>query len=479
MIPVYASSRVRALDEAVIRGRGVPGRVLMELAGRQVADQLQARWPSGPVAVLCGPGNNGGDGYVIARWLSLWGRPVRVWASGPPATEDARANAALAAELGLMVGGLDEALRGAAVAVDALLGTGQRSGPRGVILEAVRALAEAPAVLAVDLPTGLDGDTGQPLGEAVVRADLTVTLGAIKPGLLAEPGATLAGALALADIGLSLAVRHDPGLARPDAQIIEASDIQHWTIPVAPGAAKWDRGHVAVIAGGGAAVLAAHGALAAGAGLVSLLAPRAEWDRLRGLRPDVILAERDALRPERHDVIVLGPGLGTDPAAEALTRSLWTSFAGAMVVDADGLTALSREALPSPAGPRVLTPHAAEAARLLGTHRAAVEADRFGAAAHLGALVPGGAALLKGRNTLIASGGGLWVNPTGSARLATGGSGDVLSGMVGALLASGQPPVRAAAIAAWRHGLAGEQLEPYASASDLLPILRAGAGSAA
>ena len=479
MIPVYASSRVRALDEAVIGGWGVPGRVLMELAGRQIADQLHARWPSGPVAVLCGPGNNGGDGYVIARWLSLWGRAVSVWASGPPATEDAAVNAALVERLGLICPSLDEALDGAVVAVDALLGTGQRSGPRGAILEAVRALAGAAAVLAVDLPTGLDGDTGQPLGEAVVRADLTVTLGGIKPGLLCEPGCTLAGAVTCADIGLALAGRQDPSLTRPDAQIIEASDIEHWMIPVSAGAAKWDRGHVAVIAGGGAAVLAAHGALAAGAGLVSLLAPRADWDRIHGLRPDVILAEPDALRPGRHDAVVLGPGLGTDPTQVALVRALWEEFPGPLVADADALTALSLSWPARPAGPRVLTPHVAEAARLLGTDRAAVEADRFGAAARLGALVEGGAALLKGRYTLIAGAEGVWVNPTGSPRLATGGSGDVLSGMVGALLAAGQPPNRAAAIAAWRHGRAGEQLEPYASASDLLPLLRAGAGSSA
>lgn len=473
MIPVYRAERCRAADAALIGGLGLPGRVLMELAGRGAAEALVRRWPTGDVAVLCGPGNNGGDGYVIARWLRLWGRTVRIWAPKAPTTEDAAANHALCVRMGIPFLDLEAAVAGAAVGVDALLGTGQRAAPRGEIRDGILALAAVPGVLAVDLPTGLDADTGQALGDAVVRADLTTCFGWWKPGLLCEPGASLAGEVEVVDIGLALSAVSEPDLSSPDARILQESDIRSWEKPLSPNMAKWDRGHVAIRAGGGAAVLAAHGALRGGAGLVTLLVPRADWDRLHGLWPDIILAEPGALNPERHDVVVVGPGLGTDAAAEAEVLSLWGQFPGAVVADADALTLLAQHpTLPPPGARRVLTPHVAEAARLLGTSRAAVEADRFGAAAALRPLVgETGAALLKGRNTLIA-GAELWVNPTGSPRLATAGTGDVLAGLVGAALARGLPADRAAALSAWRHGCAGEALPSGGTASDLVALLR-------
>ncbi len=473
MRPVYTAERVRALDRALIEGLGVPGAQLMELAGRGAAEILQARHPQGPVAVLCGPGNNGGDGYVIARWLSLWGREVRLWASSPPTTADATTNRALCERMGIPLLGLMDALRGATVCVDALLGTGQRSAPRGSLGEGVAALQGRPGVVAIDLPTGVDADSGQKLGNLFVSAELTITLGALKPGVLYEPGATLAGELAVVDIGLGLARLHDPSLGEPDAAVLEEADVRAWAPRLAPGAAKWDRGHVAIRAAGGAAVLAAHGALRSGAGLVTLLAPRRDWDRLHGLLPEVILAEPGALDSRRHDVLVLGPALGLGEAEREEVLALWAEFPGPLVVDADALTLLGAAGAKGREGPSVLTPHAAEAGRLLGRSRAEVEADRLGAARALGALVgPKGAALLKGRNTAVAGPAGLWVNPTGSPKLAVGGSGDVLAGMVGALLGAGLEPQRAAALAAWRHGRAGERLPDHGGPSDLLAILR-------
>lgn len=466
MLPVATAARCRALDAACIEGLGIPGRQLMEVAGRGAAEAVHARWPGRPVAVLCGSGNNGGDGYVVARWLHLWGHPVRLWASAPAKTEDARVNAALCARMGLEPVALDEALAGDPVVVDALLGTGQTGAPRGAIGEAVAAArATAGPRVALDLPTGVHSDTGQVLGAAALSADLTVTFGRWKPGLLAMPGAELAGEVEVVDIGLDLGALHDAALAAPTAWLLEAADVAAWSPGRAAGGAKWDRGHVAIRGGGGASVLAARGAFAAGAGLVTVLAPRSDWAHLHGLPPEVILAEPEALNPKRHDAVVVGPGLGTDAAG--VVRDLWGGFPGAVVADADALTLLARHPTEPPAGaPRARTPHSAEAARLLGCTRDEVEADRFAAARRLG---PG--ALLKGPCSLVC-GPTPWVNPTGGPALATAGTGDVLAGMVGGLLAQGLPVDRALALAAWRHGRAGESMPPQGTASDLLVALR-------
>ena len=470
MIPVCTAQTVRALDAVVIETLGMPGHVLMELAGRGAADALAARWPDGPVAVLCGPGNNGGDGYVVARWLALWGREVRLWASRAPSTPGAITNAGLCQEMGLRVTQTPtEALDGVAVAVDALLGTGQRSAPRGTIRDGLRALAASPApTVAMDLPTGLSADTGQKLGTECVQAALTVTFGHHKPGLLCEPGATLCGEVVCVDIGLALAARSRPDLTAT-AFILEASDIAGWQPARRPSEAKWDRGHVAVLAGGGAAVLAAHGAFRAGAGLVTLLAPRTEWPRLHGLWPEVILAEPDALSPRRHSALVIGPGLGLSAQTAEQVRRLWRDFPGPLLADADALTHLgtAREA---PAGVRVITPHSAEAGRLLGKTRAAIEADRFSAVRAL--VGPRTVALLKGPNTLISGAEGTWAVPVRCSALGTAGSGDVLAGLIGGLLAQGCAPQIAAALGAWRHGHAGLTLQARATASDLLDALR-------
>ena len=471
MIPVSRAEVVRGLDAAVISGLGVPGQVLMELAGRGAADAIQRRWPVGPVGVLCGPGNNGGDGYVVARWLSLWGREVRLWAARPPATPDASANAALCASMGIPIHSEPgDALRAAAVAVDAMLGTGQRAAPRGPILDGVRALSSCGApVAAMDLPTGLDADTGQRLSEACVQADLTVTFGRHKPGLLCEPGATLCGEVIVIDIGLELARVSSPELLTPDASILQPADIEAWRPQRASSDAKWDRGHVAIRAGGGAAVLAAHGAFRAGAGLVTVLAPRSEWSSLHGLWPEVILAEPRDLHPRRHDVLVIGPGLGTSAAHAEEVRALWQGFAGPLVADADALTLLAQER-PTPGGVRVITPHSAEAGRLLGVPRAAIDADRFAAARSLAAGAD--VAVLKGPNSLIEGPAGTWVVPVRCSALGTAGSGDVLAGLIGATLAQVPSPQRAVAVAAWRHAHAGRAMPPMGTASDLLEALR-------
>jgi hydroxyethylthiazole kinase-like uncharacterized protein yjeF len=468
MIPVSRAASVRELDRVVIAEVGIPGQVLMELAGRGAAEAVAARWPEGPVAVLCGAGNNGGDGYVVARWLALWGREVRLWASAPPATPDAASNAALCAAMSLPVCDSPEvALHGAAVAVDAMLGTGQRAAPRGAILAGVEALSGGVPVAAMDLPTGLCADTGQRLGGACVRAALTVTFGRHKPGLLCEPGASLCGEVVCVDIGLDLAgIRAS---ITPDASILEPHDVASWQPVRADSQAKWDRGHVAIRAGGGAAVLAAHGAFRAGAGLVTLLAPRSDWASLHGLWPEVILACPEDLDPRRHDALVIGPGLGRSPEHAAEVRRLWAEYPRPLVADADALTLLAADR-PVPGGLRVITPHSAEAARLLGTTRAAIDADRPAAAAALADL--GATAVLKGPNTWVSGPEGRWIVPVRCGALGTAGSGDVLAGLIGGMLAQRIPAQRAAAAAVWRHGHAGLRLADGDTASDLLKALR-------
>lgn len=464
MIPVCTAAQVRELDRRVIMGRGLPGRLLMEIAGRSAAERVHARHPDASIGVWCGPGNNGGDGYVIARWLELWGHEVHVRAAAPARTVDALDNAALHPAGSGAMPRVD-------ILVDALLGTGQREAPRGAIGDAVASIRAAhrrgAVVVALDLPTGVCADTGRALAgtEAAVAADLTLTLGRWKPGLLCAPGRSLAGEVLLIDIGLDLAEGIDEvGVA---GWLLEPVDIRDPT--VRSDAAKWDRGHVAVRAGGGAAVLAAHGAFRGGAGLVTLLAPPEEWPALHGLWPEVILAAPDALCARRHDALVVGPGLGLDRVDEV--RRLYGSFPNPVVVDADALTTLSAMATPPPAGgPRVLTPHSAEAARLLGCARQDIDADRFGAVTRL---MRFGTPVLKGPGTLIGAPDGPRVNPTGDERLATAGSGDVLAGLIAAALAGGASPVDAACGAVFRHGAAAAKMPPRGTATDLLDALRA------
>ena len=278
MKPVSGSAQVQALDRATIDA-GVAGRTLMEIAGQGAAQAIRDRFSPRTVAVLCGPGNNGGDGYVVARALATTGYDVRIWAAAPPTTDDAKANRALCERIGVPIateiGNVD-------LKVDALLGTGQRDAPRGTIAAGVKALRGEAPVVALDLPTGVHADTGQALGEPA-PAVLTVTFGRWKTGLLAEPGASLAGEVVLVDIGLDLGARI--GGIEPDAWLLEHADVERMLRGIRPGEAKWDRGHVAVRAGGGAAVLACHGAFRMGVGLVTLLAPEKDWARIHGLWP--------------------------------------------------------------------------------------------------------------------------------------------------------------------------------------------------
>jgi hydroxyethylthiazole kinase-like uncharacterized protein yjeF len=444
------------------------------------------------VVVLAGSGDNGGDALYAGARLARRGADVTALTTGSRMHEGGAA--ALRAAGGRLIpagpgdppeaGGVSDAalglLRRADLVIDGMLGIGGKGGLREPAAALAAAAADGPGFLvAVDLPSGVDADTGEVAGSAI-RADVTVTFGTWKPGLLIDPAASLAGATELIDIGLG------PHLAPPAAKALQAADVAR-LLP-RPGAEsdKYRRGVLGVIAGStrftGAATLAVGGALRGGAGMIRLVSAAHATEIARQHWPEAVITEvgRDAPPAEavaaagRVQAWVAGPGMGTDDDAETLLASVLASDLP-VLVDADGLTmAARRRELLRRDAPTLITPHAGELARLLGTDRAAVEARRLAharqAAAELGVTV-----LLKGSTTVIAGpdGGPAVVNATGTAWLATAGSGDVLSGLAGALLAQGLSPADAGAAGAYLHGLAGRLAAAGTGASqdtDAAPI---------
>lgn len=458
--PVSRAAAVRALDAALINGVGIPSPVLMEHAAHGVADAIVAWWPRATpprTLVLCGPGNNGGDGYAVARHLALRGWPVRCVAVAPPRSPECVTMHHVAERLGLV--GPEPAPE---LVLDAVLGTGQRPP---LELPPLPELHGAP-VVAIDVPTGIDADTGARVG-AFPAAAFVVTIGRLKPFCF-----TSAVPFALVDIGLEWK-------GTPPEAIHVAT--RPWLPPMPADANKWRRGHVAVRAGSlekaGAAVLACHGALRGGAGLVTLLIEREAWPRLGALPPEVMVAEPGAA--PAYDALVVGPGLGR--AADAEVRRLWEEVDAPAVFDADGLRALV-----SPRAskrPRLITPHAGEAAALLGDDWRTLEGDRLATTRRLGAI---GAVIYKGACPVI-SGEPLAILSGANPTLGTGGSGDVLAGLCGALLANhahgrgstpwGRAEVEAVALgAAWLHQEAARGLPVGATAreiADRVPMIRA------
>jgi NAD(P)H-hydrate epimerase len=472
---------IRAIERDAIERLGIPSRGLMETAGRAVAEAIAQHYPDArrPL-VACGGGNNGGDGYVIARVLAGQGRgvaPVVFDLAGAGAqSPDAKANRELLASAGVEVQRADDAralvalLASCDLVVDAVFGIGLTRPIEGPIAELVRALAasEKPCV-AVDLPSGLSSETGRPLGLAL-DADLVVTFGLAKLGLALWPSRAR---VLVADIGLPA---ESIGRTPVGAHVLTRAGAAA-LLPARPlDGHKGTFGHVLVVGGApgktGAALLAARGALRGGAGLVSIASPRALLPIYASALAEAMCVVLDDMPSgaleiahaaalgrelETRDALVLGPGLGQAPGSVALARDLLVRARVPAVVDADALNAFagSLEALRSNA-PRVLTPHPGEAARLLGRPIAELQNDRPAAARALSAQ-SGAVVILKGARSVIANPNGeLCVNPTGGPGLAAGGSGDVLAGLVGALLGQGLSAWDAARVGAYLHGLAGE-----------------------
>jgi hydroxyethylthiazole kinase-like uncharacterized protein yjeF len=464
MRDAYQVTAVRAAERALMEL--VPDGTLMGRAAAGLASvcaSLLAQVYGARVVVLAGSGDNGGDAlYAGAR---LAARGAAVTAIAPGTRTHAGGSAALRAAGGRITAEAGAVLDSADLIIDGLLGIGGHGGLRepfaGLAAQAERARQDGATVVAVDLPSGIDADTGTVEGPAV-RADVTVTFGVVKPGLLVDPGAGHAGTVELVDIGLG------PYLAgEPCARAPHRDDIAELLPRPGPESDKYRRGVVGLLAGSdrftGAALLSTGGAVHGGAGMVRVVTAPAAAPLIRQMWPETVLTVHPEEDPGwdligsvgRVQAWVAGPGMGTDEGAVARLRAILRTDLP-VLVDADGLTILSQvpELLPR-AAPTLITPHAGELGRLLHTDPAGVEARRLEharrAAAELGVTV-----LLKGSTTVIAAPGDepVLVNPTGTPWLATAGSGDVLSGLAGALLAQGLEPAWAGLAAAYLHGMA-------------------------
>ncbi len=440
------------------RMSGVPGPVLMEAAGRVVARAVKRRFAPCRVLVLAGPGNNGGDGYVAARLLSQLGWPVRVAALELP--RDGSDAAGAARRWHGAMAAFDPAEAACAdVVLDAVFGAGLTRPIDGLVAETLQA---ARRVVAVDVPSGLDGATGAAMGP-VTAAELTVTFFRLKPGHLLLPGRDLCGRIELADIGIPLVVLDE---IAPNTC---ANLPSLWPLPVLrEDGHKYSRGHVTVVGGAsmtGAARLAAEAARRAGAGMVTIAA-RGAAETYRSGEPGLLVSEAaisSLLEDERRTVWVCGPGLGPDEARTVFPALI--AAGRAVVADADVFTAFADDP-DALRGAAVLTPHAGEFARVFGAPANRLFAARE-AARRTGAVV-----LLKGADTVIAAPDGrAAINLSAPPWLATAGAGDVLAGAIAGLLAQGMAPWDAAAAGAWLHGRAAELAGPGMIVEDLLPAL--------
>jgi hydroxyethylthiazole kinase-like uncharacterized protein yjeF len=452
-----------ARADAAALAAGMPTETLMEAAGRAVARAIRARFRPCRTLVLAGPGNNGGDGYVAARYLEQAGWPVAVAALAPPNPGTAAATAA-ARWHGPMAAFDAAAAARAGLVVDALFGAGLTRPLAPEVMEIFRTV-QAPLV-AVDVPSGLDGATGQVLGHAP-QAALTISFFRLKPGHLLLPGRALCGETLLADIDLPEAVlqgiaprcwRNHPSL---------------WALPsLEVSAHKYTRGHLTILAGAsmpGAARLAAAAARRLGAGLVTLHAENLELAAmLRADAPGQLVSDATLealLTDERRKVWLAGPGLLPHDATRAAIRSL-IEAGKTLVADAGALMAAA-DAPELLRGAAVITPHAGEFARLFGAPGADRLSATRAAAARLGAVV-----VLKGPDSIIAAPEGrVIINDNAPPSLATAGTGDILAGAIAALLAQGMPPFEAAAAAVWLHGAAAASGPPGLIAEDLPALI--------
>jgi NAD(P)H-hydrate epimerase len=491
---VTTAAQMREVDRRTVE-MGIPGVVLMENAGHRVVELLNEKFA--PLAVhriviLCGKGNNGGDGMVVARQLFTRFQPLALHVVLLAAAEDLKGDAAQNYRMLQACGcpiarEIPAAAQLATIVVDALLGTGIHGPATGAILDAIREINRGfpvAKVVAVDIPSGMPSDSGQPVGEQA-RADFTVTFTAPKPAHALAPNCDAVGELRVAAIG------SPPALYDDDESIwlslVEPAMFTQLLAPRLRAGHKGTYGHVLAIAGShgktGAAAMCGMAALRSGAGLVTVASEESAIPVISGhaaeLMTEPLSIGRLSEIVAHKDVIAIGPGLGTDPETVALVRRAFSEFTQPMVVDADALNALAGTPWSGAGKLRVLTPHPGEMARLCGKTTAEISADRLGAARGL-ATERQAIIVLKGERTLIAfPGGRVWINPTGTPAMGTGGTGDILTGLIAGFL--GQFPAtpdQAVAAAVYLHGLSGELgaaalTEKCVNATDLLRYLPA------
>jgi hydroxyethylthiazole kinase-like uncharacterized protein yjeF len=501
---ILTAEAMREVDRAAIEGLGIPSLVLMENAALGVVDALgEASGPIGAAesaAIFCGPGNNGGDGLAIARHLAVRGWEVAVFLAtgGKELSRDAEAQLGICRKMGLSITGIateDEAraaLEAAAdrdLIIDALFGTGLARPLTGLFAVLVEGINDLPRpCVAVDLPSGLNGSRAEPLGPHV-WADLTVTFAAPKIAHILAPAADAAGELVVADLGIPPRLIDEVEEKIGRLELLVEDEIAGWLPPRQRDAHKGTFGHALLVAGSpgkaGAAILAARAAVRSGAGLVTVAVPEAILETVDlGSLESMTLAQSGAAVSQALEgkaVLAVGPGLGQDEKAVSLIRQIVMAAEVPLVLDADGINSFAGNAggLSRRSAPTVLTPHPGELGRLLGISARDVQADRLGvarrAAQETGAIV-----VLKGDRSLIAEpGGNVWVNPTGNPGMATGGSGDVLTGLTAGLIAQREAyGLDAVLLAVYLHGLAGdlavaEKGENALAAGDLIDFLPA------
>ena len=470
---------IRELDRRAIEEAGIPGVVLMENAGRAVFDFIQERF--GPVRdrhfwVFCGTGNNGGDGFVAARYLALVGARVHIELAGEEdkIAGDARTHYNLMRQEGVRPG---IGAPSAGIKVDALLGIGASGAPRGDYAYNIRRInADSYPTVSVDIPSGVDADTGKTAGEAV-RATVTVTFGYPKLGMFLAPGAECAGEIVVSDIGFPWETLKPENAYR----WIQSVDLRGLIPRRAPESHKGMFGHVLILGGSrgmsGAPTMAARAALRMGAGLVTIAAPDSAQALIAPRIDEAMtrsLPERDGAlagsafdfvvdSAARADVLCIGPGATRKPEARDLMLRVLREIDKPAVLDADGLNALADrpESMGERTAAAVLTPHPGECARLLGVETDCIEADRIGAV-RKAATRYHTVCVLKGRRTLIADGrpgkesAPISINTSGNPGMATGGSGDSLTGIIGALIGQGHDAYEAACLGVYLHGRAGD-----------------------
>jgi len=463
LIPLFDAEGIRAVDRWAIEERGIPSPELMEAAGTGLAEAVAELAPQGPVRILCGKGNNGGDGRIAARQLRRMGFEVGVadvFSDDPP-------------------GDLDGWLAGSGAVVDAIFGTGFEGAPRGPAAGAIDAInrCEAP-VVACDIASGVDASSGEVEGIAV-EADLTVSFHAAKLGQRIAPGKWHTGELRVVAIGIPAGAPSEPVGGVIDPAVLALAPRR------GPRSTKFSSGQVTIAGGSrgltGAVRMSSLAAIRAGAGYATVAVPADLEPVFEAGEPEVMsvgcpggdgclapAAAKALLRAfERAGAGVLGPGLGRDPASVELAREIVGAIGAPLVIDADGLNAFAGQlaAIAAREAPTVLTPHAGELGRLLGRDSGEIAAHRL-AAAREAAGTAGAVVVLKGDDTIVSDGERVAVNAISAPALATAGSGDVLSGMVAALLARGLEPFAAACAAVVAHARAGRDAATRVGAAE-------------